>query len=623
MERNIRNIGLLNCFILLLAGGVAYVLGRYSNSIAGQASAVLFFIGFLGALISYFQMGLEEKERLEKLDYDEIARDKNAASLFSTEAESFPARRSREQFERFFLPTFTVVLFLLEAVGAVLLWRWLDTALVLPPQQPFVALALYAVLALIVFLLGKYSGNIARFEKQRLLRPGASFLVLGAYVFGVVVLCLALIYFGFPKADFYLARILAVTIGLAGLESLLNLILELYRPRVRGKQERLVYESRLLGLLAQPEGIFSTAAQALDYQFGFKVSETWFYRFLEKALAWLILIQFVVLVLSSCFVFINPGEQGLLERWGKPVAGNYVLDPGIHLKLPWPTDQVYRFRTDEIQSFNIGAEDKNQGNVITWKVKHEEDPLNLMVASRDSSVRNNSTNVNTNNTSGGVPVDLLTVGIPVQFQIKDLRAYATNNVDSGKLLQDLATREVVRYLMGVNLFEIMSTGKAKAAADLQKSIQDQADTLNLGVKIVLVGLEDIHPPQKVAGAFENVIGARQESQARILEAGGYSARTVNGAQGEAERLLHEAEAYKFQRVAAAQAQADQFKNQLLAYRAAPEVYKARAYLQPFMNSSTNVHFLVKTTTNIHDLYQLDLQEKITADMSDLAIPGKK
>src|SRR5262245_4502077 len=131
MERNIRNIGLLNCFVLLLAGGVAYILGRYSNSVAGQVSAVLFGIGFLASLISFFQMGLEDKERLEKLDYDEIARDKNAASLFSTEADTFPARRSREQFERYFLPSFTVILFLLEAAAAVMLWRWLDSAVVL------------------------------------------------------------------------------------------------------------------------------------------------------------------------------------------------------------------------------------------------------------------------------------------------------------------------------------------------------------------------------------------------------------------------------------------------------------------------------------------------------------
>src|SRR5688572_19961035 len=104
MERNIKNIGRINFVILLLAGSISVILARYCHSLSGQVAAVFFKIGTLVALISYFQARLEEKEAIEKLEFDEIARERNAASLFSTEAETFPARRSREQFERFFLP---------------------------------------------------------------------------------------------------------------------------------------------------------------------------------------------------------------------------------------------------------------------------------------------------------------------------------------------------------------------------------------------------------------------------------------------------------------------------------------------------------------------------------------
>ena len=120
MERNINKIGLLNFVILLIAGSVSYVLARYCNSISGQVVAAIFKIGALVTLVSRFQMALEEKERIEKLEFDEISREKSAASLFSTEAETFPARKSREQFERFFLPGFTVVLFLIEGIAALL-----------------------------------------------------------------------------------------------------------------------------------------------------------------------------------------------------------------------------------------------------------------------------------------------------------------------------------------------------------------------------------------------------------------------------------------------------------------------------------------------------------------------
>ena len=46
-----------------------------------------------------------------------------------------------------------------------------------------------------------------------------------------------------------------------------------------------------------------------------------------------------------------PGEQGLLERWGRPVVERDVLKPGLHWKMPFPIDHVYRARTDQIQEF--------------------------------------------------------------------------------------------------------------------------------------------------------------------------------------------------------------------------------------------------------------------------------
>src|SRR5438045_9662339 len=112
----------------------------------------------------------------------------------------------------------------------------------------------------------------------------------------------------------------------------MNLILEMYRPRVKGKFERPLYDSRLVGLLGQPEGLITTAAQAIDYQCGFKVSETWFYRFFERAILWLVPLQVLLLILSTGFVVIEPGAQGLLEHFGRPVEGRRVLSPRPHFE---------------------------------------------------------------------------------------------------------------------------------------------------------------------------------------------------------------------------------------------------------------------------------------------------
>src|SRR5947209_12351670 len=305
----------------------------------------------LVALVSVFQMGLEDRERLEKLEFQEIAKSAASAALFKAEeAGVFPAQRARQQFERFFIPIFTVLLFLLELFAAILSWRWLSKAPVVPINQPLVAMGLSGLFALVLFLIGKYSAGLARLANQWLLRPSAIYLLLGFYICALTLGGIAAYEGGFVLVDQIIARIFAVALGLLAVEALVSLVLEIYRPRIKGKIGPPLYESRVIGLLGQPEGLVTTVAHTLDYQFGFKVSETWFYQFLRERFLLLLFAQLAILLISTCFVFVETGEEALLERWGRPVAGRDVLGPGLHLKLPWPIDRTYRYGTGQIQS---------------------------------------------------------------------------------------------------------------------------------------------------------------------------------------------------------------------------------------------------------------------------------
>ena len=125
------------------------------TSLAGQAASVFLGLGALVAFASWFQMRLEENERLEKLEVEELARAKGESALFESKAsEVFPARRAREQFEKFLVPGFAVLLFLLEAGGAWLLWRWTakTTAGVAARTRDAVAVALRHFRAAAVFV---------------------------------------------------------------------------------------------------------------------------------------------------------------------------------------------------------------------------------------------------------------------------------------------------------------------------------------------------------------------------------------------------------------------------------------------------------------------------------------
>ena len=53
--------------------------------------------------------------------------------------------------------------------------------------------------------------------------------------------------------------------------------------------------------------------------------------------------------------------------------------------------------------------------------------------------------------AGGIPADLVNVSVPVQFQIRDLHAWAYNHTDAARSAGAVATREVVRYLASIDL----------------------------------------------------------------------------------------------------------------------------------------------------------------------------
>ncbi len=627
MERSIKNNGLINFLALLAVGVAGFAAARYANSLAGQVCILFISLGVLVAAVSWFQMRLEENERLEKLELDELAKSHGTSALFEAkDAEVFPAQRSREQFERFFVPTFTVLVLLLQAGGAWFLLRWLSkTTTVAALKQPMTALALFALFALVLFLLGRFSATFARLENQRLLRPGASYLLFNAFLCTLVALGIVVAQTEFPKADLYVACVFCGLLAILAVETLVNLVLEVYRPRVKGKIERPLYDSRLVGLLGQPEGLITTAAQALDYQFGFKVSETWFYRlFFEKALKWLLLAQACLLLLSTCVVFIEAGEQGLLERFGRPVEGRTLLEPGGHLKWPWPIDKVYRRSTEQIQSFEIGAppggETENQKpGIVLWTVAHsKEEEDNFLVANREPASRETDREVRGKRTP---PVSLLTGSIPVQFQITNLIAWEYTNNAASALLQDLARREIVRYFVGADMNEIMSQGRLEAAQNLIARIQAAADHHQLGAKIISVGLQDMHPPVKVAPDYEKVVAATYTKEAKILAARADDIRTNALAQAQATNILNQASAERTAREVGTLAQAALFTNQIPAFEAAPSVYAQRAYLQAFTRATADARKYVLLTTNTHDVLTFDLQESVFQDLSRITVPS--
>jgi regulator of protease activity HflC (stomatin/prohibitin superfamily) len=222
------------------------------------------------------------------------------------------------------------------------------------------------------------------------------------------------------------------------------------------------------------------------------------------------------------------------------------------------------------------------------------------------------------------PVSLLTGSIPVQFQITNLSYWAYNNEDAPALLQDVGTREIVRFLVSADMNDLLSHGRMEASQSLAERIQSAANIYKLGAKIISVGLQDLHPPVKVAPDYEKVIGAIHTKQAKILAARADDIRTNALAGAHATSVLNEANADSTGRKIRALAQAALFTNQIPAFQAAPSVYVERAYLDKFAHATANARKYILLTTNTHDVLTFDLQDKIRTDLlNDLNVPPPK
>jgi len=150
-------------------------------------------------------------------------------------------------------------------------------------------------------------------------------------------------------------------------------------------------------------------------------------------------------------------------------------------------------------------------------------------------------------------------------------------------------------------------------------MQVEADQSQLGARVIFVGLEDIHPPSKVAKYFEDLVGASETREAKILQAEAYAVSNSAAASAASSNVVWTAEADEHRDVTNAAARAMLFTNQELAYAAAPGangIYEQRARLEALVGGSRKARKYVIVTTNTPDILIYNLEDKVREDLLD-------
>jgi regulator of protease activity HflC (stomatin/prohibitin superfamily) len=579
-------------FILIVqaVGGLAALLVAWgSRSMAAMAGGWHLAAGVLVWLACVIHQRLRRMALEEELDTETLREtgDDRARLFEEQEADLLSAKRRVEQFEKYFLPLFSVLVCL---VLGYLCYTFLRRVVLTPKpdivQNPAMTAVIFGFASLISFLLSRYSAGLAVEPAWRPVRPGAHYSMSCAIVSLLVTLALAATHFRVAWAEPIVAHAVPILMGLLAVETLLFIIWGIYRPRVAGVEWRPAHDSRLLGAITTSGGILRATADTLDYQFGFKVSETWFYRFMERAIAPLVLFQAVTLYLLTCFVVVGSDEQAVIEILGQPrdmrdSEGNRTaLGPGLHLKWPWPIETAHTHPISRIHTLTIGEQLHEDVQGYTWTVSHAKEPFSVVVANRpDEEAEEQAPPVD-----GGTaprrapPVSLLTGTVIVYYRTNNLYNYLYNHEDPEKALYTICNRALIRYAAQEDFLELLGYKRAEAVAALKAEIDRVAEERSLGVEVTQVLLQGLHPPVEVGPAFEEVVGALEKKEALIWEAKADRERLIPEARAEATQEVEEAKAYSERLKNIAPARAKRFLHQLDAYRKAPEVFLHRKRL---------------------------------------------
>jgi len=555
--RNIAIAGLIVQSVMTLV--IAIVMGM-TGSLAAMPVLWILLGGIPLWLFTVIFFYARQLQRREEIELEELSGPDSGSGIFGDEeAEQLKIARRRVDFLRkWMMPAVTLSMAVYHVVMSFVVMNSIKgedgTGVIfgVAPASAFIVLCIFAS-----FLLSRYSTGLARGKDWLPLRAVGSYMLFCSILLAVLLLGILFDLMERFYPDLVLAWIFPCIQLVLGFELAINLILDIYRPRTGVKEPAPCYESRLLNLVAEPSRIGHSIADTLNYQFGFDVSGTWFYRLLSKVMIPLVAFGVLVMFAMSGVVIIRSGHRGVLKHFGK-LNSDGVLQPGLHLKWPWPVDTVEIFPRDVVHEMVLGlgsggqtTYDKYGEPVIMWSVEHGyrgQRELDFLIgATREGVMEDRNGNYRDGESSkAGTQIHIIKLVAVVRYRVNDVIKF-NYMVDRPHEMVDLvAKRETIGYCASATLAErfsadparpqaIMAEGRERAAEELKKRIQKKLDETGkggMGVEITYVGIISAHPPKDVIPHFESVLSAERSRDTKRYKAEGKVASILAGAAGD-------------------------------------------------------------------------------------------
>ena len=272
----------------------------------------------------------------------------------------------------------------------------------------------------------------------------------------------------------------------------------------------------------------------------------------------IILIIAVVFVgwLATGFYRVAPEEQGVVLRFGEYVR---TVPPGLHYHLPSPIESVMLPPVERINTIDVGFIRAGEGTGRTTPTVQRDITEESLMLTGDENI--------------------IDIDFTVLWRIGDAQDFLFN-IRNPEITVKIAAESAMREIIGqTNLQSALTEGRQPIEDATRVRLQEILNSYGAGIEVTQIQLQNVSAPPQVIDAFDDVIRAQADRDARTNEGRRYFAEVREQANGQAARLIRDAEAYRDRVVNEAEGNAQRFLYVLLSYSQQPEVTARRLYVE--------------------------------------------
>jgi Cu+-exporting ATPase len=259
----------------------------------------------------------------------------------------------------------------------------------------------------------------------------------------------------------------------------------------------------------------------------------------------------LLLYLSTCLKAIPAGSVGVVQRCGRALDEN--LEPGLHVRLPWPWETVTIIEPDLVRRVEVGfRRAPNQSDLQTWTSSHSD---NLLQDREEGLLI----------TADG---NLVEVQATLLYTLADHKKYLFRTSDINGLLRGEAEAALREIAAQRSFLQLLGGDRAAFQRDILQMLKQRLQRVDsfIGVKVAALVLEDLHPPQEVVKDYYEVTRALAARSRMITEAQADSEKNVSRETVNATRIQAEAQGDSAGKVTRAEADRDAFLDLTIAER---------------------------------------------------------